>query len=113
MWYGLPVYEELGIPVENLTLALRTDEQNLFCDWAERAEPTYNIFYSAGGNFQSRTGVTAAMLAINGAPVPAEIVVPHVMRQVTEGDCNPDRPNEAVSGTSLVPEDVLSLMFAG
>ena len=25
MWYGLPVYEELGIPVENLTLALRTD----------------------------------------------------------------------------------------
>jgi hypothetical protein len=113
MWYGLPVYEELGIPVQNLTLALRTDEQNLFCDWAERAEPTYNIFYSAGGNFQSRTGVTAAMLAINGATVPAEIVVPHVMRQVTADDCNPDRPNEAVSGTSLVPEDVLSLMFAG
>ncbi len=113
MWYGLPVYEELGIPVENLTLALRTDEQNLFCDWAERAEPTYNIFYSAGGNFQSRTGVTAAMLAINGAEVPAEIVVPHVMRQVTEADCNPDRPNEAVSGTSLVPDNVLSLMFAG
>jgi hypothetical protein len=53
------------------------------------------------------------MLAINGAEVPAEIVVPHVMRQVTADDCNPDRPNEAVSGTSLVPEDVLSLMFAG
>ena len=113
MWYGLPVYEELGIPVENLTLALRTDEQNLFCDWAERAEPTYRIFYSAGGNFQSRTGVTAAMLNVAGAEVPAEIVVPHVMREVTEADCNPDRPNEAVSGTSLVPDDVLSLMFAG
>jgi hypothetical protein len=113
IWYGLPVFEELGIPVENLTLALRTDEQNLFCDWAQRAEPTYNIFYTAGGNFQSRTGVTAAMLAIAGADVPAEIVVPHVMRQVTEADCNPDRPNEAVSGTSLVPDDVLSLMFAG
>jgi hypothetical protein len=113
MWYGLPVYEELGIPVQNLTLALRTDEQNLFCDWADRAEPTYNIFYSAGGNFQSRTGVTAAMLAINGATVPGQIIVPHVMRQVTADDCNPDRPNEAVSGTSLVPENVLSLMFAG
>ena len=113
MWYGLPVFEELGIPVQNLTLALRTDEQNLFCDWAERGEPTYNIYYSAGGNFQSRTGVTTAMLAINGAEVPAQVVVPHVMRQVTEADCNPDRPNEAVSGTSLVPDDVLSLMFAG
>ena len=59
---GLQTYEDLGIPVENLTVALRTDEQDLFCDWAERNEPTYKIWYSAGGNFQSRVGVTAAML---------------------------------------------------
>jgi hypothetical protein len=109
---GLKEYDGLGIPVENLTLALRTDEQTLFCDWVDRAEPTYNIFYSAGGNFQSRVGVTAAMMNIAGAPIPAEIVVPHVMRQVTAGDCNPDRVNPYVSGTSLVPDSVLSLMFA-
>jgi hypothetical protein len=113
MYFGLPVYEDLGIPVENLTLALRTDEQNLFCDWSERNEPTYNIFYSAGGNFQSRTAVTAAMMAIKGAEIPAEVVVPHVMRQVTAADCNEARPDAAVSGTSLVPEDILALMFAG
>jgi hypothetical protein len=35
------------------------------------------------------------------------------MRQVTEADCNPDRVNPVVSGTSLVPDDVLALMFAG
>jgi len=109
---GLKEYDGLGIPVENLTLALRTDEQTLFCDWVDRAEPTYNIFYSAGGNFQSRVGVTAAMMNIAGAPIPADIVVPHVMRQVTAGDCNPDRVNPYVSGTSLVPDSVLSLMFA-
>jgi hypothetical protein len=113
IWYGLPVYDELGIPVENLTLALRTDEQNLFCDWAERNEPTYRIFYSAGGNFQSRVSVTAAVMASKGAEIPAQVVVPHVMREVTAADCNPDRPNEAVSGTSLVPENVLSAMVAG
>ncbi len=113
MWFGLPVFEELGIPVENLTLALRTDEQSLFCDWVERDEPTYNIFYSAGGNFQSRVGVTAAMLFLAGAEIPAEIVVPHVMRQVTAADCDPDRPHVAVSGTSLVPDEVLSQMFGG
>ena len=113
VWFGLPVYEELGIPVQNLTLALRTDEQNLFCDWAERNEPTYNIFYSAGGNFQSRTGVTAAMMALKGAEIPATVIVPHVMRQVTAADCNPDRPDAAVSGTSLVPDDVLAMMFGG
>jgi ribose transport system substrate-binding protein len=110
---ALQAYEELGIPVQNLNVALRTDEQTLFCDWAERAEPTYNIWYSAGGNFQSRTGVTTAMLALAGADVPGEVIVPHVMRAVTEADCDPDRVQPVVSGTSLVPDDVLATMFAG
>jgi hypothetical protein len=113
LYTALQAYDELGIPVQNLSVALRTDEQTLFCDWAERAEPTYNIWYSAGGNFQSRTAVTAQMMALAGATIPAEVVVPHVMRQVTEADCNPDRVNPVVSGTSLVPDDVLALMFAG
>ena len=109
---GLQTYADLGIPVENLTVALRTDEQDLFCDWADRNEPTYHIFYSAGGNFQSRVGVTAGMLSIAGAEIPAEVTVPHVMREVTAGDCDPDRVAPAVSGTSLVPDEVLQLMFA-
>jgi ribose transport system substrate-binding protein len=108
---GLIAYEELGIPVENLTLALRTDEQSLFCDWVERDEATYEIYFSAGGNFQSRVGVTAAMLHLQGADVPGEIIVPHVMRQVTAADCDPNRANEVVSGTSLVPDAVLRMMF--
>jgi hypothetical protein len=112
MYIGLQTYKDLGIPVKNLTLALRTDEQNLFCDWAERDEPTYNIWYSAGGNFQSRVGVTAAMMSLQGAEIPPEVVVPHVMRQVTPADCDPNRVNEAVSGTSLVPDPVLQAMFA-
>jgi len=112
MYIGLQTYKDLGIPVKNLTLALRTDEQNLFCDWAERDEPTYNIWYSAGGNFQSRVGVTAAMMSLQGAEIPPEVVVPHVMRQVTMADCDPNRVNEAVSGTSLVPDPVLQAMFA-
>jgi hypothetical protein len=113
LYTGLQAYEELGIPVENTTMALRTDEQTLFCDWAQREEPTYNIWFSAGGNFQSRTGVTTAMLALQGADVPGEVTVPHVMRQVTADDCDPDRPTPAVSGTSLVPDNVLQMMFAG
>ncbi|HEU4750270.1 MAG TPA: hypothetical protein VFT54_04365, partial [Acidimicrobiia bacterium] len=106
-------YEQLGIELDELTLALRTDEQTLFCDWAERDNPNYHIWYSAGGNFQSRTGVTAAMMSLAGAEIPATVVVPHVMREVTAADCNTDRPNEAVSGTSLVPADVLATMFGG
>jgi len=110
---ALQAYDQLGIPVENLTLAMRTDEQTLFCDWVERNEPTYNIWYSAGGNFQSRIAVTAAMMYLKGAEIPSQIDVPHVMRQVTADDCDPNRATPAVSGTSLAPDAVLSLMFGG
>jgi hypothetical protein len=108
---ALQAYDELGIPLDDLTVALRTDEQTLFCDWVDRANPNYHIYYSAGGNFQSRTAVTAAMLDLQGYTLPGEIIVPHVMREVTEADCNPDRVNPYVSGTSLVPDSVLALMF--
>lgn len=113
LYTALQAYDELQLPVENLTVALRTDEQTLFCDWADRNEPTYNIWYSAGGNFQARVGVTTAMLAVAGADIPGEVVVPHVMRQVTADDCDADRPNPVVSGTSLVPDDILRMMFGG
>jgi ABC-type sugar transport system substrate-binding protein len=112
MYTALQAYDQLGIPVKNLTLAMRTDEQTLFCDWVDRNEPTYNIWYSAGGNFQSRVAVTAAMMYLKGATIPAQIDIPHVMRQVTAADCNPDRATPAVSGTSLVPDDILKVMFA-
>jgi len=45
--------------------------------------------------------------------VPGQIIVPHVMRQVTAADCNPDRVNEVVSGTSLAPDAILRAMFGG
>jgi ABC-type sugar transport system substrate-binding protein len=109
---ALQAYDDLGIPLGELTVALRTDEQTLFCDWVDRGNPDYHIWFSAGGNFQSRTAVTAAMLDLQGYEVPAEIVVPHVMREVTAADCNPDRAHPAVSGTALVPDEVLTLMFA-
>ncbi len=109
---ALQAYDQLGIPVENLTLSMRTDEMTLFCDWVARGEPeSYDIFYTAGGNFQSRVAVTAAMMYLKGAEIPAQIDVPHVERQVTAADCDPDAPTPAVSGTSLVPGAVLSAMF--
>ncbi|MGH2662662.1 MAG: substrate-binding domain-containing protein [Actinomycetota bacterium] len=111
MYTALDAYEQLDVPVEDITIAVRTDEQTLFCDWARRDEPSYQIFYSAGGNFQSRVAVTAAMMHLNGAEIPAEIVVPHVMREVTPADCDPDRVTPTVSGTSLVPDEVLAEMY--
>jgi ribose transport system substrate-binding protein len=92
---------------------VRTDEQTLFCDWVERDEPTYHIWYSAGGNFQSRIAVTAGMLQTRRADVPAEIVVPHVMRQVTAADCDPDRVNADGVGHLAGAGRSLCQMFGG
>lgn len=111
MFTALDAYKQLDVPVEDVTVVVRTDEQTLFCDWAQRNEPSFNVFFSAGGNFQSRVAVTAAMLHLQGMEVPGEIVVPHVMRQVTAADCDPDRVTETVSGTSLVPDQVLTEMY--
>jgi ABC-type sugar transport system substrate-binding protein len=108
---ALQAYDDLGIPIPPLTIALRTDEQTLFCTAKKMNDPDLHIWYSAGGNFQSRTAVTASMLYLQGAEVPPEIVVPHVMREVTPDDCNPDRVTPTVSGTSLVPDSVLALMY--
>lgn len=108
---GLQAYKDLGIPVPPLTIALRTDEQTLFCTWKKMNNPDIHIWYSAGGNFQSRVAVTASMMSLQGAEIPPEIVVPHVMREVTDSDCNPNRVTPTVSGTSLVPDSVLALMY--
>ena len=111
MYTALDAYKQLNTPLKDVTIVVRTDEQTLFCDWAQRENPGYTIYYSAGGNFQSRVAVTAAMLHLQGAEVSSEIVVPHVMRQVTEDDCDPERVTPTVSGTSLVPDDVLASMY--
>jgi ribose transport system substrate-binding protein len=111
LYTALDAYDQLGVPLDDLVITVRTDEQTLFCDWAERDNPNYQIYYSAGGNFQSRVAVTAQMLNLQGADIPGEIVVPHVMREVTADDCNPDRVTPTVSNTSLVPDEVLALMY--
>jgi ABC-type sugar transport system substrate-binding protein len=112
LYTALDAYEQLGVPLDEMVITVRTDEQTLFCDWAERDNPNYKIFFSAGGNFQSRVAVTAQMMNLKGADIPAEIVVPHVMREVTADDCNADRVTPTVSNTSLVPDEVLAQMYS-
>lgn len=106
---GLRAYEAAGMPL-NLVLTLRTDEMGIFCEWADIGNPNFKIFYSAGGNFQARIAVTAAMMSLAGAEVPESIIVPASMRQVDETTCNPDVPGETPV-SSLVPVDIITEMY--
>jgi ABC-type sugar transport system substrate-binding protein len=106
---GLRAYEAAGLPVD-LVLTLRTDEVGLFCEWAAMGNENFKIFYSAGGNYQSRIALTAAMMRFHGADVPSSIIIPVEMRQVDESSCNRDMPGLA-SVSSLVPVEVVSAMY--
>ena len=92
-------------------MALRTDEQGLFCDWEKTNNPNFKIFYSSGQNFQSRFALTAAMMKKAGKPVDAHINVPFSLKPVVKGMCNPDLPQET-SVSTMLDADMLKAMFA-
>jgi ribose transport system substrate-binding protein len=103
-------YEAAG-KEPNIIVALRTDEQGLFCDWEKANDPDFKIFYSSGQNFQSRFALTAAMMKKAGKEVDANIDVPFSMKPVVKGMCNPDLPLET-SVSTLIDKDMLQAMFA-
>ena len=105
---GIRAFEAASLPLD-IVLTLRTDEVGLFCEWAEIGNPNFRIFFSSGGGFDSRIALTAGMMALAGAEVPPNIIVPAQMREVTEADCV-DIPAAAPAST-LIPEHVLDAMY--
>lgn len=103
-------YESAGRPMD-FVVALRTDEQGLFCDWEAANSDDFKIYYSSGQNFQSRIALTAAMMAQAGQEVSSAINVPFSMKPVVDGQCDPTLPME-ISVSSLVDAETLSAMFA-
>lgn len=106
---GIRAYEAADLPLD-IVLTLRTDEVSLFCEWQEIGNENFRIFYSTGGNYQSRIALTAAMMSLNGAEVESSVIIPVEMRQVDETSCVPDMPSLA-SVSSLVPLDIVSAMY--
>jgi ABC-type sugar transport system substrate-binding protein len=107
---GVAAYQAAHKPL-NVVLTLRTDEMGLFCQWKKINNPNFKIFYSNGGNFQSRLALTAGMMILNKeGSVPSTLIVPASMRQVTKSTCNPNIPSQT-SASTLVPNNVLTAMY--
>ena len=106
---GVRAYQAANLPL-NITVTFRTDEMSLFCEWEKINNADFKVFYASGGNYQSRVALTAAMMKLKGAELPADgIILPTVMRQLTKGTCNPDVPKEA-SVSSLIPIPIFQQM---
>jgi len=102
-------YQQANRPL-NIVLTLRTDEVGLFCDWKKLGNKNFKIFFTSGGNFETRIALTAGMMKLAGAKIPAKIVRPLKYRQVTAAACNTKIPRQA-SASSLVPGKVFSQMY--
>lgn len=107
---GLRAWQEAN-KKPDVTVALRTDEQGLFCDWEKANDPNFHIFFASGHNFQSGVALTAAMTKLAGKDVPATVEIPFQFREVTKGMCNPNLPLDASVSTRL-DGDMLKAMFA-
>ncbi|RBP07292.1 ABC-type sugar transport system substrate-binding protein [Roseiarcus fermentans] len=107
---GVRAYETEKKP-EDFVVALRTDEQGLFCDWEAADHDAFKVYYSSGQNYQARIALTAAMMGKEGKTVPAKIDVPFSMKPVHKGMCNKALPME-ISVSSLVDRDTLVKMFS-
>jgi len=106
---GVRAYQAANLPLD-IVLTLRTDEVDMFCEWKKINNPNFKIFYGSGGNYQSRIALTAAMMKLKGADLPAEgVIIPTVLRQVDANTCNPDMPQEA-SLSSMIPIPIFKLM---
>ena len=94
-----------------VVVALRTDEQGLFCDWEKANDPNFKIFYSSGQNFQSRIALTAAMMKKAGKDVDAEHRRSLLDEAGGQGHVQ-SRPAARNSVSTLIDSDMLKAMFA-
>ncbi|AQZ49642.1 substrate-binding domain-containing protein [Martelella mediterranea] len=106
---GVRAYQSAGKPLD-IVVALRTDEQGLFCDMKAAENPNFKIFYSSGQNYQARLALTAAMMSLAGEEIPANLDVPFSMKQASVDQCDPSLPDE-VSVSTMVDPDTLRAMF--
>lgn len=107
---GLRAWQEAG-KEPNVVVALRTDEQGLFCDWEKANDPDFKIYFASGHNFQSGVALTAAMMHLAGQDVPTVVDIPFRFRPVEKGMCDESLPLDASVSTRLDGE-MLKAMFA-
>ncbi len=106
---GLRAYQEAG-KEPDVVVALRTDEQGLFCDWEDVNDPNFKIFFASGHNFQSGVALTAGMMKLAGQDIPTVVDIPFKFRQVEEGMCNRELPLDA-SVSTRIDGEMLKTMF--
>ncbi len=108
---AMRAYEAAGISMDGLVTMHQSDDNPFMCAWKEAGGVT-NSWTSTALLMEGRTGLTAAMMSLQGYDVPAEIIFGGGLRQVTDESCRTDIPPDG-SPSSLVPGELQKRMFPG
>ena len=106
---AIRAYEAAGIPMDGLVTMHQSDDNPFLCAWKDAGGVTTS-FTSTALLMEGRTGLTAAMMSLQGYDVPAEIIFGGGLKQVTDGSCRTDIPPDG-SPSSLVPGELQKRLF--
>lgn len=106
---SMRAFEAAGVSMDGLVTMHQSDDNPFMCAWKDAGGIT-NSWTSTALLMEGRTGLTAAMMSLQGFEVPSKIIFGGGLRQVTNESCRTDIPPDG-SPSSLVPAELQSRMF--
>jgi ribose transport system substrate-binding protein len=106
---AMRAYEAAGIPMDGLVTMHQSNDNPFLCAWKEAGGVT-DSWTAIALLMEGRTGLTAAMMSLQGYDVPDKIVFGVQLTQVTDESCRSDIPPEG-SPSSLVSGELQTRMF--
>jgi ribose transport system substrate-binding protein len=106
---AMRAYEAAGIPMDGLVTMHQSNDNPFLCAWKDAGGVT-DSWTAIALLMEGRTGLTAAMMSLQGYEVPDKIVFGVQLTQVTDESCRSDIPPEG-SPSSLVSGELQTRMF--
>jgi ABC-type sugar transport system substrate-binding protein len=108
---AMRAFEAAGISMEGLVTMHQSDDNPFLCAWRDAGGVT-NSWTSTALFMEGRTGLTAAMMSMQGYDVPDVILFGGGLKPVTMESCRTDIPPDG-SPSSLIPAELQNRMFPG
>ena len=102
-------YEAAGIPLD-VVATVQSDDNPMLCAWKEVGNPNFVIHHYVALFTQGRIGLTAAMMKLQGADVPPELIFQAELKTVDENSCRTDIPDDG-SPSTLISGELQSRMY--
>ena len=106
---AMRAYEAAGIPMDGLVTMHQSNDNPFLCAWRDAGGVT-DSWTAIALLMEGRTGLTAAMMSLQGYEVPDKIVFGVQLKQITDESCRSDIPPDG-SPSSLVPGELQTKMF--